>query len=104
MATELGESAGTIRRQERTSRIIIQTPLGGMPTVEIARELVVTFEGKVISREEVAQITRTLGQVSEDEVTLGSRKFKGSAMAEVIAAFADKWRAEDIAKTAKQEE
>jgi len=97
MAIEMGEQLATIKRQERSCRIIIQTPVGGTPQVEIGRELVTSIEGKVISREEVAQIVRSLPQVASDAVTLGGRKFTGAQIAEAIAAFADKWRAEDIA-------
>jgi len=97
MATELGETAGTIKRQERTWRINIETPFGGVPSVQVFREIVGTLDGEVVSRDQMSiRIDRTLPGVAEQEISVRGRKFTGALLAEVIAAFADKWRTEDM--------
>lgn len=101
MAIELGETSGTLKRSERTFRIEIDTPLGGVPIVRIYRELVRELDGLVV-REVLGTVERSLPQVAASEVSVKARKYSGAQMAEAIAAFADQWRSEDIASEAAE--
>jgi len=91
MAIDKGEATVTMRTQERTWRIEIESPAGQMPYITAHRETIISLsDGTVIGRESGIQVRRTLEQLARDSEAL--------AMASAIPDIIDRWRKEDLAK------
>lgn len=104
MPIDKGTETLAVTTQERTWRINIEAPYKGTIEIQIYRELIkFDANSKVVSRELVtnvggASIVRRLAApVSGQSVTIGGKTVTFQQLAQVIEAFADMWRAEDIA-------
>lgn len=91
MAIDKGEETVTLRTQERTWRIEIESPAGQMPYITAHRETIVSLpDGTVVGKESGIQVRRNLEQLSKDAEAL--------AMAAAIPDIIDRWRKDDLAK------
>jgi hypothetical protein len=98
MAIDQGTAAVTVSAQERTWRINIETPFGADPTITVQREEVKTVDGVVISKTPNAVVTRGLSATAAQSLTAGGVTVTMAQLAVIIAAAADTWRTEDLAK------
>lgn len=100
MAIDKGTSTITMKSQERTWRINIETPMNVDPTITIWREIVKTdSDGSLISKEQSVGVGRAFSAVGAQKVTVPrtSVVLTLEQLAETIAEIADMWRKEDIA-------
>jgi len=98
MAIDQGTATATIASQERTWRVNIETALGADPVVSIYREEVKTVNGALLSKTPNAVVTRSLSATASQSFTVGEKTYTMAELATVIAAAADTFRAEDLAK------
>lgn len=91
----------TVKTEERTWCITIDTPKNSDPTVTIHREIVKTApDGSITLREPSGIVKRSLSTTSSQKFKIGNESYTTAEIAGVIAAIADIWREEDIAKEA----
>lgn len=89
MAIDKGEQTLTLRTQERTWRIEIESPSGQVPTVTAHRETITSLpDGTVIGREPGIRVFRSFADLSDDKEAI--------AMASAIPDIIDRWRNEDL--------
>lgn len=87
----------TVKTEERTWCITIDTPKNSDPTVTIHREIVKTApDGSIISKEPIGMVKRSLSATSSQKFKIGNESYTTAEIAGVIAAIADVWREEDI--------
>ncbi|MDP1867011.1 MAG: hypothetical protein Q8L13_11810 [Bradyrhizobium sp.] len=87
----------TVKAQERSWRINIETPLGADPVVTVFREVVRTAsDGAVIARDPAGSFDRSLSASADQVFTVSGNKYTVGEIAVVIAAIADAWRQEDL--------
>lgn len=91
-----------VTKEERTRQIVISTPRGADPTLEIYREKVSSSDGEVFGTEQVGVVTRTLSQVADQSFTIGKTTLTGAQLAVIIAGVADQLRQEDKGAALRQ--
>lgn len=97
MAIDQGSETVTIKTEERTWRIQIETPKGADASITIFREVVRYLpDGTVLSKEAGGEVRRSLSQVAAQAFQLKSGTMTGADVAGALAAIADVWRAEDL--------
>lgn len=97
MAIDKGEEAVTIRTEERTWRIQIETPKGLDPNVTVFRETVRSLpDGTIISKEATEEVRRSFSSISEQKFDIRGMAITGAQVAGILAAVADIWRQEDL--------
>jgi hypothetical protein len=107
MALDIGsEDIGTLSIKERTTEIVIRTPLGADPHISVTREKVWIMPDGVtaVKREGVRQVQRNASAILAQSFTAAGATVTGAQLAALIAAAADTWRQEDVATEQASEE
>lgn len=99
MAITMSDETVTLGITERSARVQIETPYGGVPVIEIFRETVKIANGEMVSKSDWTKVSRRAPDIMKETVTLHSGAVVSAAqIAEAIAVFGDKWAAEDSSK------
>lgn len=100
MAIDQGTETTTLTSEERSWRINIETAKGADPVITVHREVVKSDASGVVSKVPASSISRSLSATAAQTVTVGTATFTVADLATAIAALADAWRKEDLAKPA----
>ena len=97
------DTKAEVTTKDRTTRVTIQTPHDSGPSVTINREMAgFDVNKKVLFTTPVAaEVHRAFADVQAETVVVGGVTVSAGLMAMAIAAFADKWRQEDLDLAAK---
>jgi hypothetical protein len=93
---DLGD-LGSGDKIERVRSVTINTPRGGPDTIRIRQEAIAEVGGEKVSgyRGEARGIRKTFSEVADETVTVDEVTVSATQLRAFIAAFADKWRAEE---------
>jgi hypothetical protein len=99
MAIDQGTETLTVKTQERTWRINIESAMDTDYVFTVHRETVKTDPaGIVVSKVSNAiVVTRGVGAIADQEYVVGGQTYTTQEIANVIAEMADTWRKEDLA-------
>lgn len=101
MAIDQGTETLAIKTEERTWRINIETPKGGIPVVTIFREMVrIAPDGTILSKERSGDYDHSLLDMATEHQPFTpavSGQVSGLELSQLVAAKADLWRLKDIA-------
>jgi hypothetical protein len=99
VSVERVDQVAAATREERTRRVVIETPKNGAYSILVYREVVVRdADGNVLAAREIpAPIHRVVSSIIDQKVTIGGIQVPAARIIAALPMFFDMWADEDIA-------